>query len=397
MGVLMPERVHYFKSLAGINALALPFDYQQSIEDWTALRKRMVREVPTEFTRDEWAYLTTFLDRENLFNPFLTTFGAATEALDQAPNLLYRPRGAITIWLPNNVSLLGPLTLVLLSLTGQPIHLKLGSSAQDLTGAFLQFAMANLPHGELKEYLTTNVKAETFSREDPRQQRLANDAQIRIVFGSDAAAEAIHRLPHPLESLGFSFVDRKSEAWVEQGALNEQVLTTLIKVFAIYGQAGCTSPKRVILLDGSETAARHLRDDLLDLWPTVILAEAPMHIASDNVMAEQWARALGWDARCTPENTALLAHGTRNLPGFDVLMALRVQSATRKQALADLPPNIQTIGHALESPNDPAWLKLLAGSHVRRFVNLSRMHHFGSIWDGQEFWRQCFEPMEVSI
>ena len=122
-----------------------------------------------------------------------------------------------------------------------------------------------------------------------------------------------------------------------------------------------------------------------------------MHVASDNVMAEQWARALGWDALRTPQNTALLAHGTRNLPGFDVLMALRVQSASRKQALADLPPNIQTIGHALESPNDPAWLKLLAGSRVRRFVNLSRMHHFGSIWDGQEFWRQCFEPMEVSI
>lgn len=393
----MPEHIHYFDSPAGTNALALPFDYQQSVEDWTALRKRMVREVPTEFTRDEWAYLTTFLERENLFNPFLTTFGAATEAPEQVPNLLYRPRGAIAVWLPNNVSLLGPLTLVLLSLTGQPIHLKLGSSAQDLTGAFLQYAIANLPHGELKEYLTTNVKAETFSREDPRQQKLANDAQVRIVFGSDAAAEAIHQLPHPLESLGFSFVDRKSEAWVEQGALNEQVLTTLIKVFAIYGQAGCTSPKRVILLDGSETAARHLRDNLLDLWPTVISGETPMHMASDNVMAEQWARALGWDARRTPQNTALLAHGKRNLPGFDVLMALRVQSATRKQALAGLPPNIQTIGHALESPNDAAWLKLLAGSHVRRFVSLGRMHHFGSTWDGQEFWRQCFEPMEVSI
>jgi hypothetical protein len=76
---------------------------------------------------------------------------------------------------------------------------------------------------------------------------------------------------------------------------------------------------------------------------------------------------------------------------------LRIQGATPKQALADLPPNIQTIGHALESPNDPAWLKLLAGSRVRRFVDLARMHHFGSIWDGQEFWRQCFETMELKL
>lgn len=393
----MPDHLRFFESPAGITALALPFDYQQSVEDWSALRKRMVRQVPPEFTRDEWAYLATFLERENLFNPFLATFGTEVAAPDQTPNLLYRPRGPIAVWLPNNVSLLGPLTLILLSLTGQPIRLKLGSSAQDLTSAFLQYAMANLPQGELKEYLTTQVKAEVFSREDPRQQELTNNAKIRIIFGSDAAAEAIHKLLHPLESLGFSFVDRESEAWLEQGALNRQVLTTLIKVFAIYGQAGCTSPKRVILLDGSDAAVRRLRDDLLDLWPTVIAEETPMHTASANVMAEQWARALGWDAQRTPRNTALLACGTQGLPSFDGLMTLRIQGASRKQALVDLPPNIQTIGHALESPHDPAWLKLLAGSHVRRFVDLSRMHHFGGIWDGQEFWRQCFEPMEVGI
>lgn len=393
----MPDHLRFFESPAGITALALPFDYQQSVEDWSALRKRMVRQVPPEFTRDEWAYLATFLERENLFNPFLATFGTEVAAPDQTPNLLYRPRGPIAVWLPNNVSLLGPLTLILLSLTGQPIRLKLGSSAQDLTSAFLQYAMANLPQGELKEYLTTQVKAEVFSREDPRQQELTNDAKIRIIFGSDAAAEAIHKLLHPLESLGFSFVDRESEAWLEQGALNRQVLTSLIKVFAIYGQAGCTSPKRVILLDGSDAAVRRLRDDLLDLWPTVIAEKTPMHTASANVMAEQWARALGWDAQRTPDNTALLACGTQGLPSFDGLMTLRIQGASRKQALVDLPPNIQTIGHALESPHDPAWLKLLAGSRVRRFVDLSRMHHFGSIWDGQEFWRQCFEPMEVGI
>jgi hypothetical protein len=397
VGVPMPDQLHYFESPAGINALALPFDYHQSIKDWTSLRKRMVRQVPPEFTRDEWAYLATFLDRENLFNPFLTAFGTEVAEPDQTPNLLYRPRGPIAVWLPNNVSLLGPLTLILLSLTGQSIRLKLGSSAQDLTGAFLQYAVANLPQGEFKEYLTTKVAAEIFSREDPRQQELTKDAQVRIIFGSDAAAEAIHQLPHPLESLGFSFVDRESVAWLEQGALNEQVLTTLIKVFAIYGQAGCTSPKRVILLDGSNTGVQRLRDDLLDLWPTVIAEETPMHTASANVMAEQWARALGWDARRTPRNAALLVHGARDLPGFDALMTLCIQGATRNQALADLPLNIQTIGHALESPTDPAWLKLLAGSRVRRFVDLSRMHHFGSIWDGQEFWRQCFEPMEVRL
>ena len=393
----MPEHLHFFKAPAGTIALALPFDYQQAIADWSTLRSLMVRQVPPEFTRDEWAYLVTFLERDSLLRPFLTAFGAEVAAPDQAPSLLYRPRGSIAVWLPNNVSLLGPLTLILLSLTGQPIRLKLGSSAQDLTGAYLQYALANLPQGEFKAYLSSQVITESFGRDDPRQQELTSNAQVRVIFGSDAAAEAIHHLPHPVESLGFSFVDRQSEAWLEQGALNEQVLTNLIKVFAIYGQAGCTSPRRVILLDGSETAVRRLRDDLLDLWPTIAPAEVPMHTASANVMAEQWSRALGWDARRTARSAALLAHGTRDLPAFEASMALSIQGASREQALQDLPANIQTIGHALEVPDDPVWLRLLAGSRVRRFVALGQMHHFASIWDGQEFWRQCFEPMEVRL
>ena len=393
----MPEHLHFFNAPAGTISLALPFDYQQVIADWSSLRSQMVRQVPPEFTRDEWAYLVAFLERDNLFRPFLTTFGTEVAAPDQAPNLLYRPRGSIAVWLPNNVSLLGPLTLILLSLTGQPIRLKLGSSAQDLTSAYLQYALENLPQGEFKAYLSSQVITESFGRDDPRQQELTSNAQVRVIFGSDAAAEAIHQLPHPVESLGFSFVNRQSEAWLEQGALNQQVLTTLIKVFAIYGQAGCTSPKRVILLDGSETAVRRLRDDLLDLWPTIAPGEVPMHTASANVMAEQWSRALGWDARRTARSAALLAHGTRDLPAFEASMALCIQGASREQALLDLPPNIQTIGHALEVPNDPVWLQLLAGSRVRRFVALGQMHHFGSIWDGQEFWRQCFEPMEVRL
>lgn len=392
----MPDHLIFFNAPAGTAVLALPFDYRKAIADWDKLRRHMVRHVPSEFTRDEWAYLVTFLEQENLSKPFLTAFGTTVESTNQAPNLLYRPRGPIAVWLPNNVSLLGPLTLILLSLTGQTIRLKLGSSAQDLTRAFLQYAVENVPQGELKEYLLSQVKTDIFNREDPRQQVLTKNAQIRVIFGSDEAAEAIHHLPHPLESLGFSFVDRQSEAWLEQGALNEQVLTTLIKVFAIYGQAGCTSPKRVILLDGSKTAVQRLREDLMELWPTVVKRETPMHQASANVMAEQWASALGWDVQRTLRNEALLVVGTKELSPFDAPMLLRIQGGTREQALADLPPNIQTIGHALETPKDPNWLKLLAGSRVRRFVPLGRMHHFGSIWDGQEFWRQCFEPMEIS-
>jgi hypothetical protein len=391
----MSEHLACFESTDGVARVILPFDYNQAIADWAALRKTMVRQVPDGFTRDEWAYLVTFLDHENLTAPFVRSFGKPAPTASSPAGMVYRPRGGIAVWLPNNVSLLGPLVMVLLSLTGQPIRLKLGSTTDDLAGAFLEYVRQHLPEGDLKALLESGVTAERFERGDPRQSELARWARVRIVFGTDEAAEAIHGLPHPLDSVGISFVDRQSEAWLDNGALNDEVLGTLLKVFAIYGQAGCTSPRRVVLIDGSKSQATGLRDRLLELWPKVIRADTPMHTASENVMAAQWSRAVGWDTRVVPNNAAVLSVGSHTLPGFDARLGLRILHAGRQQARDGLPANIQTIGHALGDPADPEWPALLASTPVNRFVPLAQMHHFSSTWDGQDYWRQCFEVMEV--
>ena len=55
-------------------------------------------------------------------------------------SLFARPRGAVGLWLPNNVSLLGPLMLIVVSLSGNPLCMKAGSRSEDLTGVFLEFA-----------------------------------------------------------------------------------------------------------------------------------------------------------------------------------------------------------------------------------------------------------------
>ena len=59
------------------------------------------------------------------------------------------------------------------------------------------------------------------------------------------SGEAVASLPHRTDSRIYIFSDRRSEAWIELSAVNDTVVETLIKVFAIYGQAGCTSPSRV--------------------------------------------------------------------------------------------------------------------------------------------------------
>ncbi len=391
----MSEALHRFAGPGGVVAVALPVPYGDLIEGWGELRRRMLRDVAPGFSRDEWAYLATFLDPSSLRGHFARNFGESVEGDGAAVSALYRPRGEIAVWLPNNVSLLGPLTLVLLSLTGQPVRLKRGSSAEDLAGAFVRYAIDKLDDGPLRRLLESRVTAETFGRDDPRNAELAASAAVRIVFGSDAAARAVHALPHPLDSVGFSFTDRRSEAWLDRDSLDDDTLADLVRVFTIYGQAGCTSPRRVVLLDGSEGEVAALAGRLAEVWARVAQGRVPMNIASDTVKADQWARALGWQTRVVGENGGLLAWGSAGLGEFEGHMALSVQGATVAQAFEQLPANIQTVGHALSSPDDPDLLRRLARSKVLRFVPLATMHHFDSTWDGQAFWKGCFEVTET--
>jgi hypothetical protein len=125
-------------------------------------------------------------------------------------------------------------------------------------------------------------------------------------------------------------------------------------------------------------------------------APAP-HQASANVMARQWAAALGWEARLTDQNGAVFASGPAGLQAVEAPMSLAVVGLSLEQAMAELPANIQTIGHALGEPSAPAWLDVLANSEIKRFVPLGRMHHFGPLWDGANFWRQTFEEVELDL
>jgi Acyl-CoA reductase (LuxC) len=392
----MSKRLHYFASGMRRWAVALPFDLDELTSEWSQLRSVMVRSVPDAFSRDEWAYLITFLDPNNLAKPFEEAFGRRLADVTGSVDLLARPRGPVAVWLPNNVSLLGPLLLVLLSLTGNPVRLKAGSQTQDLTGALLDFARARLPSGSLAKYLDECVQLETFDRDDPRGRDMAKGAAARVMFGSDEGIAAVDAFEHSPGSIAIPFSDRRSEAWLETSRLDQETLNTLIKVFAIYGRAGCTSPSRVVLVNGRLEEAVTLRDRLLELWPDAARNDVPIHVASENMLARQWAAALGWNAELAPRNRAMVAVGSPDLPPVGGFMALQLVPATVERAVETLPPNIQTIGHALERPDDPRWLQILASTSVKRFVPLARMHHFGPLWDGYDYWRQLFEIVEVA-
>jgi len=387
----MSDLLLRFRGVGGDCLVALGYDLEQRLAQWEQLRRQMVRGVPPEFTRDEWAYLAGFLGRDSLLAPFARSFGERAEGATRLC-ALYRPRGAIAIWLPNNVSLLGPLLLVMASFTNAPLLVKSGSRADDLAEAFVRYAVERLEDGELRRYLAERVVLGRFGRDDPRNADMAAQAAVRIVFGTDAAAQAVHAHAHPVDSVGISFADHSSEAWVEADALDDQRLATLLRVFAIYGTAGCTSPRRLVLIGGNEADCRRLRDRLLELWPATLKRDVPMHVASQNVLRLQLAAAAGWDARLCARNAAVLAAGTMALsaPGGPMTLAI-VGAEAAAAAAAALPASIQTIGHILREPAAAHWLALLAGTRVKRWVPVAEMHHFGPVWDGHNFWAQLFE------
>jgi hypothetical protein len=386
--------VRYYEGGNGEAAAVMqPFRAEDIIAGWTSLRGTMITRRAPEFTRGEWAYLISFLEPTNLRRPFEVSFGRAVSPT--RPARLYRPRGPVAVWLPNNVSLLGPLTLILLSLAGSPISVKTGSRSSDLSEAWISYAMQHLTAGSLRDFLAESVRIEHFSRTDQRNSAMAATAKVRIIFGGDAAAAAIHVLPHPSDSIGISFTDRQSRAWIESGSWSDSSIQALTDVFGVYGQTGCTSPRKVIVVNGSASEANSLCSLALDLWNRNVRNTPEMHVASQNILAWQIARATGWQATLAAFQTAVFAVGDKGVPETKGNWTLPFVSLSAAEAAEELPENIQTVGYIVRDPKGEEWTRIVGKSRIKRFVPVSRMHHFEPVWDGRAFWRDLFEEVEM--
>jgi hypothetical protein len=375
-------------------------------EGYAELFRRMARERPAPlFRRAEWAYLASFLQPDRLRAMLDAEFGptlAPGEAVPLARVL--RPRRLVAAWLPNNASLLGPLLAILVSLAGCGLRMKAGSGAPNLAGAFRQYALDRLPPGPLRDWWEA-VQVEEFGREDPRSAAMAAEADIRVAFGSDAAVAAIEAMPHPATSLGLSFGDHVSEAWVGADALVPVAARALAPVFAAYGRAGCTSPRRVVMLDADGPRIDAFAAALAAAIDGMAQEPPDAHAALQALLAGQVGAGEGWQVHPAPRGAAVVltepaagreapeaALGWAGLPG---MLTLPVVGRSIEAALAELPANIQTIGMS-ETP-DPALVLRLARAGVLRISRLSAMHDFGAVWDGRLVLRSLFDDMTVGI
>lgn len=379
----------YFKDYSGINAVGLPFNLDAMIEDWQRLQRAMAKAPNPAFSRTEWAYLIQFVDPNALRNVFSSAFGEQTPI--GSANCLLTPVSRVALWLPNNVSLLGPLVMVLVSLTGAEMRVKVGSRSRNLFVALLDWLRTRASDGPLKEWLENCVTAEEFDRHDSRNADMAAWADVRILFGSDAAASGVESLPHPYASRAFYFGEKVSEAWVEASRIDRPLASELARVFSVYGQAGCTSPKRVVIIDGTEADADTLALELLNVWPTTEPEIPPRHVASEAIMADHWARAIGKRAVRLPSNAGALILEPAASITVQGHMALGLQWGSLEDTLRTQSPNIQSIGHAVAMPDHPRWQAAMARSAATRFVQLGKLHHFDGVWDGLPWWQNLFQ------
>ena len=78
-------------------------------------------------------------------------------------------------------------------------------------------------------------------------------------------------------------------------------------------------------------------------------------------------------------------------------MVLAFVPADFGEAIEALPEQIQTIGYGIAAPRpDAVWLDMLGRTGIERLVPIGRMHHFGPVWDGQAYWREVFDEVEVA-
>lgn len=386
-----------FQSGKKISSVFLPLPTTQIFQAWSELQKIMVKKQPHEFTRSEWAYLISFLQRENLQEFFQTHFGSEITSNSQGgPHQIFKARGHISIWLPSNVSLLGPLNVIALSLTGNQVTVKTSSSGKDLTSLFIEYVIQNSTDRSFAEQIKKSFSVAAFSHGDSRQNDFSLKADVRLFYGSDAAAEAVKKLPVKSTALDFMFVDKVSEAWLNWNCSDAE-LESLADVFFLYGREGCTSPLRVIVIDADAERSKQFCQRLVNICNQKFHQPVQTHLASSHLFSTQSGQIEGWSIYPGKENNFVVGLGTYQLQWPIKGYVLPVIPSSLSHALKELPKNIQTIGLALDQQQKSQLLQSISSVQAKRLVPLAQMHHYAMSWDGFEYWRNCFESMETNL
>ncbi|BCJ44021.1 hypothetical protein GCM10010168_68240 [Actinoplanes ianthinogenes] len=304
------------------------------------------------------------------------------------------PRGNVFHVPPANVDTIFVYSWALSALAGNHNVVRISSRSAGAADAIFQA----LHEVDADPVIARTQRMVTYGRDDAITGALSRWADLRVIWGGDAAVEAIRE--HPLRPSGrdLTFPDRTSWAvlsipgWrAADPAARRAAALGFANDAYWFDQAACSSPRTVFLVGAGDAEA--VRAEFLEL---LLAAVDQRGWTVDAAMAvEKRVNAYGLAATgaatsvAFPDNriTSLTLTGPDQVPRRWI--GAGAFPFARADALIDLVPAMtrqdQTVSHFGFTPAELHEFALaLAGRGVDRIVPFGSALTFGAIWDGYD-------------
>jgi len=237
----------------------------------------------------------------------------------------------------------------------------------------------------------------TYGRDDAVTAALSQWADLRVIWGGDAAVDAIRKHPLRPSARDLTFPDRTSWAAISAAgwraadpAARRQAVVGFTNDAYWFDQAACSSPRTVFLV-GTDTA--DVRAEFVELllevvdqrgWQVDAAMAVEKRVNAYGLAATGAVTALDFPANSvTAMSLAAVPDAPRRWIGAGAFPFAEVGS------LLDLVPAMnrqdQTFSHFGFAPEElRAFALALAGRGVDRIVPFGSALTFGAIWDGYD-------------
>jgi hypothetical protein len=324
----------------------------------------------------------------------------AASRMHRADALVF-PRGNVLHVPPANVDTIFVYSWALSALAGNANIVRISERSAAAADAVLEALNATL--AEADPVIGRTQRMVTYGRDDAVTAALSTWCDLRVIWGGDAAVQAIRRHPLRPSARDLTFPDRTSWAalsvpgWLAADPAARQAAVAGFANDAYwFDQAACASPRTVFLV-GSAPDAPAVRRAFLDLLVQTVAARGWQVDAA--MAVEKRVHAYGLAA--TGDATALEFAGNAV-----TALALRDAGAVprrwlgagtfpiaRVDSLIDLVPVMtrqdQTFSHFGFAPEElRAFAAELAGRGVDRIVPFGSALTFSALWDGYDLPRE---------
>ncbi len=304
------------------------------------------------------------------------------------------PRGNVFHLPPANVDTIFVYSWALSALAGNHNVVRISSRAAGAAEAIFEA----LNEVDADPVIARTQRMVTYGRDDAITGALSRWCDLRVIWGGDAAVDAIRK--HPLRPSGrdLTFPDRTS--WAVLSMPGWRAADPAARKAAVVGfandaywfdQAACSSPRTVFLIGDGDPA--DVRTEFLDLLLTVVDQRGWTVDAAMAVEKRVNAYGLAATGAATtvefPDNriTALTLTGSDQVPrrwiGAGAFPFAQVGSLT--ELVPAMTRQDQTVSHFGFTPAElRAFAIALGGRGVDRIVPFGSALTFGAVWDGYD-------------